>query len=281
VTDKDGKYTRVTALDAHGRPTAGTANASDATFTTQYDLRGNMSRHSIGSDFITWRYGPTGKLVEVTSSTGLRVEMTYSALGELERLTANGQVLFPATGGSTNVLSSAYRPEVLARALGTDATQTSGASQATSSSSSSSNNLWASTEVGVTGNAIVGGAALNTGILTSLSTGEICPYVSMCWRAALGLQASAGGKIGTQSGPRCGKNWSYSGTQVQAVGDVVTPGGGVGASIGVGDRSLTGLGVGAGPGWGLGFSFGLEFCWVYVNPQACKNTPCECKGGSK
>ena len=103
----------------------------------------------------------------------------------------------------------------------------------------------------------------------------------MCWRAALGLQASVGGKIGVQGGPRCGKDWNDAGTQVQAVGDVVSPARGVGASIGVGERSLTGLGVGVGPGWGLGFSFGLEFCWVYVNAKACKDTPCECKGSSK
>ena len=95
LTDKGGKFTRVTAVDAHGRPTAGVANNNEATYATQYDLRGHMSRHSIGTDYITWRYGPTGKLVEVTASTELRAEMTYTALGELERLVANGQILFP------------------------------------------------------------------------------------------------------------------------------------------------------------------------------------------
>ena len=279
LTDKNGKFTRVTAVDAHGRPTAGEANNNEVTYSTQYDLRGNMSRHHIGADHVSWRYGATGKLVEVTASTGLRAEMSYTSLGDLERLTANGQVLFPA-GGTVTSAPRAYLTGALSRALGTDATaaQSSAAGQ---SSTGVSSNLWGSSEVGVTGNVIVGGAALNSGILTSLRTGETCPYVSMCWRAALGLQASVGGKIGVQGGPRCGKDWTDAGTQIQAVGDIVSPAGGVGASIGVGDRSLTGLAVGAGPGWGLGFSLGLEFCWVYVNQRACKNTPCECKGGSK
>jgi hypothetical protein len=64
---------------------------------------------------------------------------------------------------------------------------------------------------------------------------------------------------------------------IQATGDVVTPGGGAGGSIGVGERCLSGAGASFGPGWGLGFSFGVEFCWVSVQKSACKNTPCECK----
>jgi YD repeat-containing protein len=279
LTDKEGRFTRVTAVDSHGRPTAGVANNNEAMYSTQYDLRGRMSRHNIGADYLTWRYRPTGKLLEVTASTGLRAEMLYTDLGELGQLTANGQVLLVATGFVASTQGTAQSAEQ-SRALGVDAVPEN-SSNATASSASGSNNTWGSTEGGVTGNALVAGAALNVGTLVNTRTGEVCPYVSMCWRAALGLQASVGAKVGVQSGPHCGRDWNSVGTQVQAVGDVVTPAGGIGANVGVGGRNLTGLGVGVGPGWGLGFSFGLEFCWTYVNSDACKNTPCECKGRSK
>jgi hypothetical protein len=286
VTDKDGKYTRVTALDAHGRPTAGTANASDATFTTQYDPRGRMVRHSIGTDYIAWRYGPTGNLIGVEASTGVRAEITYTPLGDLQTVQANGQLIYPPPAAASTVTSASSRSSAAVApsddalsSTAVSATQSASSSSNSSSTGPASNTIWGSSEVGVTGNAFVGGASFNAGLLVNAATRESCPYVSLCFRGALGILASAGGKIGAQLGPRCGKDWSTSGTQVQAVGDVVTPAGGVGASVGVGDGSLTGLGAGVGPGWGLGFAFGLEFCWLYVNPQACKNTPCECRAG--
>jgi YD repeat-containing protein len=276
LTDKDGKFTRVTAVDVHGRPTAGVANNNEAIYSTQYDLRGNMTKHSIGSDYATWRYGPMGKLVEMTTSAGMRAELTYTPLGQLERMVADGRTVYPAPAIAAQVITG--KATVAESATVAAAATPAAAAQ---SADQSSSNVWLGAEAGVTGNLFVGGVALNTGVMTNASTRETCPYVSMCFRAALGLLGSAGGKLGAQNGPRCGKDWTNAGTQVQAVGDVVTPVGGVGASIGVGDRSLTGLGVGVGPGWGLGAAVGLEFCWIYVNPQACTNTPCDCKGGSK
>ena len=111
--------------------------------------------------------------------------------------------------------------------------------------------------------------------MTNASTGETCPYIMICPRLGPGLQLSAGGKIGAQQGPRCGKD--LTGWNIQAAGDIVTPGGGIGVNVGVGDRKLTGAGAGVGPGWGLGFSFAIEFCWVQVQASACKLTPPECK----
>jgi hypothetical protein len=134
--------------------------------------------------------------------------------------------------------------------------------------------IWAMGEGGVTAHAVVVGVSGGGGIMRNMSTGETCPYVMGCPRLGLGLQLSAGAKVGGQSGPKCGKNLSAWSTQ--AAGDIVSPAGGGGFNIGVGERALNGAGVGVGPGWGAGFSLALEFCWIQVNPGACKNTPCEC-----
>lgn len=134
---------------------------------------------------------------------------------------------------------------------------------------------WFGGEGGVTGHAVLVGGSVSTGFLTNAKTRETCPYVQICPRVGLGLQVSAGLKVQVQTGPHCGKD--LSGYSPQVSGDVVTPGGGIGVSVGVGDRTLTGAGLGVGPGWGLGFSIAYEFCYVYINPAACKNTPCDCQ----
>ncbi len=139
--------------------------------------------------------------------------------------------------------------------------------------------VWAMGEGGFTGHAIGVGFGGSGGIARNLSTGETCPYIMVCPRIGLGLQLSVGGKVGGQGGPKCGKD--LSGWNIQAAGDAVSPGGGAGFNVGVGERSLTGAGIGVGPGWGAGASLALEFCWMQVAPGACKNTPCECSGGAK
>jgi hypothetical protein len=136
--------------------------------------------------------------------------------------------------------------------------------------------VWAGGEGGFTAQTpiLIGGAA-SMGVLRNLSTGETCPYIMICPRLGLGMQLSAGFKVGVQSGPKCGKALTDFGLQVAA--DIVSPAGGVGANVGVGDRKLSGAGAGIGPGWGLGASIAFEFCWTVVNSAACKNTPCECQ----
>jgi hypothetical protein len=72
-----------------------------------------------------------------------------------------------------------------------------------------------------------------------------------------------------------GKN--LEGGSYQVSGNAIAPTGGPSVSIGVGNRSLTGIGVGAGPGWGLEGSLSFDTCQIVINTAACKNTPCECK----
>lgn len=279
VTDNSGKFIQYTQYDAHGRITQGLTQFG-IVFQNKFDPRGRQSKHTIGNEFIEWTYKPTGLMSSITSSSGVDVQISYLPNGQLEYVMQAGQQIYPQNqspllhpNSLLNLQSATVVPKKTLKFL--DIFSASDPPPAQSGAICSGANTWGSLEGGVSGNVGLGGNSFNVGVFRNFSTTETCPYVSICPRIAVGLQGSVGGKFGLQRGPRCGKD--LNGMSIQAVGDVVTPRGGTGGSIGVGSGCVSGLGLSGGPDWGLGFSFGVEFCWVTVNKDACKNTPCDCK----
>ncbi len=136
---------------------------------------------------------------------------------------------------------------------------------------------WSITEGGFTGHALILGGSATGGVVINLKTGEACQFVMFCARPGVGILASVGGKQSVQMGPRCGKD--LTGWNVQSAGDVATPAGGPGVSLGLQRGGFNSLGFAVGPNYGLGFSIGIDFCWMQVASRACKFSPkdCECR----
>jgi RHS repeat-associated protein len=134
--------------------------------------------------------------------------------------------------------------------------------------------IWAGGEIGVTAHLVLVGAGASVGAVVNVQTGETCPYLMLCpFRIGVGFQLTGGVKVGLQTGNHCGKDLSDWQIQVCIEGAF-----GIGAG---GCLSGNTNDVGAAKG---GLSFGppggsaaIEFCYMIVMSNACKNTPCECK----
>ena len=133
---------------------------------------------------------------------------------------------------------------------------------------------WFGGEIGVTAHLVFIGGGASFGALANLKTGEVCPYMMLCpFRIGAGFQLTGGAKIGLQTGSHCGKDLTGWHVQFCVEGAL-----GVGAArCGGGNFDDIGGGKGSGPSFGTGGSVAIEFCYIQVFSNACKNTPCECK----